>query len=45
MAQAMEAEEATSAGLASVRCGEPGSDIWFVGPGQQGGAAQSSSIS
>jgi hypothetical protein len=40
MAQAMEAEEATSAGLAGVRCGEPGSDIWFVGPGQQRGAAQ-----
>jgi hypothetical protein len=40
MAQALEAEEATSAGLASVRCGEPGSDIWFVGTGQQGGAAQ-----
>ena len=40
MAQAMEAEEATSAGLASVRCGEPGSDTWFVGPGRQGGAAQ-----
>ncbi len=38
MAQAMEAEEATSAGLGGVRCGEPGSDIWFVGPGQQGGA-------
>jgi hypothetical protein len=40
MARALEAEEATSAGLGSVRCGEPGSDIWFVGPGQQGGAAQ-----
>jgi Family of unknown function (DUF5719) len=40
MAQAMEAEEATSAGLARIRCGEPGSDIWFVGPGRQGGAAQ-----
>jgi len=40
MAQAMEAEEATSAGLASIRCGEPGADIWFVGPGRQGGAAQ-----
>jgi len=40
MAQALEAEESTSAGLGSVRCGEPGSDIWFVGPGQQGGAAQ-----
>jgi hypothetical protein len=40
MAQAMEAEEATSAGLASVRCGEPGSDIWFVGAGRQSGVAQ-----
>jgi len=40
MAQALEAEEATSAGLASVRCGEPGSDIWFVGAGSQGGVAQ-----
>jgi hypothetical protein len=40
MARAMEAEETTGAGLASVRCGEPGSDLWFVGPGQQGGAAQ-----
>ena len=40
LAQAMEAEEATGAGLASVRCGAPGSDLWFVGPGQQSGAAQ-----
>jgi Family of unknown function (DUF5719) len=40
MAQALEAEDATSAGLASVRCGEPGSDIWFAGAGPQGGAAQ-----
>ena len=40
MARAMEAEVAQSSGLASVRCGEPGSDIWFVGPGQQNGAAQ-----
>jgi hypothetical protein len=40
MAQTMEAEETTGTGLASVRCGEPGSDLWFVGPGQQGGAAQ-----
>ena len=40
MAQAMEAELAQASGLASVRCGEPGSDIWFVGPGQQNGAAQ-----
>jgi len=40
MAQALEAEEATGAGLGSVRCGEPGSDIWFAGPGQQHGAEQ-----
>lgn len=40
MAQTMEAEETTDAGLASVRCGAPASDLWFVGPGQQGGAAQ-----
>jgi Family of unknown function (DUF5719) len=36
MAQAMEAEVTQSPGLAAVRCSEPGSDIWFVGPGQQG---------
>jgi hypothetical protein len=40
MAQAMEAEVTQSQGLATIRCGEPGSDIWFVGPGQQGGASQ-----
>ncbi len=40
LAPAMEAEEAESSGLSSIRCGEPGSDIWFVGPGQQTGAAQ-----
>ena len=40
MAQTLEAEETTGTGLASVRCGEPGSDLWFVGPGRQGGAAQ-----
>src|SRR5580704_9086911 len=40
MAQAMEAEVAQASGLAGVRCGEPGADIWFVGPGQQNGAAQ-----
>ena len=40
MAPAMEAEVAQSSGLGSVRCGEPGSDIWFVGPGQQNGASQ-----
>jgi hypothetical protein len=40
MAQAIEAEVAQSSGLAGVRCGQPGSDIWFVGPGRQNGAAQ-----
>jgi Family of unknown function (DUF5719) len=40
MASAMEAEETESSGLSSVRCGEPSSDIWFVGPGQQNGASQ-----
>jgi hypothetical protein len=40
MAQAMEAEVAETPGLATVRCGEPGSDVWFLGPGQQNGAAQ-----
>jgi Family of unknown function (DUF5719) len=40
MAPALEAEEAGSSGLATVRCGEPGSDLWFVGPGQLGGAAK-----
>jgi hypothetical protein len=40
MAQAMEAEVAQGSGLASVRCGQPGSDIWFAGPGPGNGAAQ-----
>jgi hypothetical protein len=40
MAPAVEAEEASSSGMSSVRCGEPGSDTWFVGPGHQNGAAQ-----
>jgi hypothetical protein len=40
MAQAIEAEVAASSGLASVRCGDPGSDIWFAGPGQLSGADQ-----
>ncbi len=40
MAPGMEAEETESSGLSSVRCGEPGSDIWFIGPGQQNGATQ-----
>jgi hypothetical protein len=40
MAPAMEAEETENSGLSGVRCGEPGSDIWFVGPGQSNGAKQ-----
>ena len=40
MAQGIEAEVANSSGQASVRCGEPGSAAWFVGPGQQSGAAR-----
>jgi hypothetical protein len=40
MAQAMEAELADTTGMASVRCGAPGSDLWFVGPGQQNGASK-----
>jgi hypothetical protein len=40
MAPALEAEVAENSGLATVRCGEPSSDLWFVGPGQQNGAAQ-----
>jgi hypothetical protein len=36
MAQAMEAEVTQGPGLATVRCSEPGSDTWFVGPGLQG---------
>ena len=40
MASSMEAEVASSSGQGAVRCGEPGSDIWFVGPGQHNGASQ-----
>lgn len=40
MAPAMEAEVAASNGLGAVRCGEPGSDLWFIGPGQQTGVGQ-----
>jgi hypothetical protein len=40
MAQGAEAEVADGSGLASLSCGEPGSNIWFVGPGQQNGADQ-----
>src|SRR5690348_12582969 len=40
MAQGLEAELTQDSGLASVRCAEPGSDLWFVGPGQQNGGSQ-----
>jgi Family of unknown function (DUF5719) len=40
MAQGMAAEIADSAGLGYVSCAEPGSDIWFAGPGQDSGAGQ-----
>jgi Family of unknown function (DUF5719) len=40
MAQGMEAEVVQGPGVASVRCGEPASQIWFVGPGPRNGAAQ-----
>jgi len=40
MAQGMEAELTQNSGLASVRCAEPGSDLWFLGPGQQNGGSR-----
>ena len=40
MAQGMEAELTQGSGLASVRCAEPGSDLWFLGPGQQNGGSR-----
>ena len=40
MAQGMEAELTQGSGLASVRCAEPGSDLWFLGPGQANGGSQ-----
>ena len=40
MAQGLEAELTQSSGLASVRCAEPGSDLWFLGPGQQNGGSR-----
>src|SRR6266516_5107128 len=40
MAQTLEAELTQDSGLASVRCAEPGSDLWILGPGQQHGGSQ-----
>jgi hypothetical protein len=34
MAQGLEAEQASSGGLGSAECEGPGTDFWFVGPGQ-----------
>jgi hypothetical protein len=40
MAEGLEAELTQVSGLASVRCAEPGSDLWFLGPGQMNGGSQ-----
>lgn len=40
MAQGMEAELTRGSGLASVRCAAPGSDLWFLGPGQANGGSE-----
>ena len=39
MAQGLEAEQAGTSGMSAIACGRPGSDMWFVGTGQQDGAA------
>jgi hypothetical protein len=41
MAQGFEAEEATATGVGMVSCTHPGSDMWFVGTGDQTGAPAS----
>ncbi len=38
MAQGLEAEQASSGGLAIAQCQGPGTDLWFVGPGQKSAA-------
>jgi hypothetical protein len=35
MAQGLEAEQTGAGGLAAVQCQGPGTDFWFVGPGQK----------
>jgi hypothetical protein len=35
MAQGLEAEQTSTAGLATAECQGPGTDFWFVGPGQK----------
>lgn len=39
MAEGLDADQASAAGLAEVRCADPGSDLWFVGTGQAAGAS------
>jgi hypothetical protein len=39
MAAGFEAEQATAGGLGTVACTHPGSDMWFVGTGQEAGAS------
>lgn len=38
MSQGLEAEQTDSGGLVTARCEGPGTDFWFVGPGQQSAA-------
>jgi hypothetical protein len=38
MARGLEVEQLTSAGVPSTRCESPGTDFWFVGPGQHSAA-------
>jgi Family of unknown function (DUF5719) len=38
MAPGFEAEDATASGVGMVSCTHPGSDMWFVGAGEQAGA-------
>ncbi|MBV9858416.1 MAG: hypothetical protein JOY82_28450 [Streptosporangiaceae bacterium] len=35
MAQGLEAEQASASGVSATICGSPGSDMWFVGAGQE----------
>jgi hypothetical protein len=39
MAEGLAAEQANTAGISTVRCSDPGSDLWFAGTGQGAGAA------
>jgi Family of unknown function (DUF5719) len=38
MARGLEAEQASAGGLATLSCQAPGTDFWFVGPGQKSAA-------